>query len=649
MSENIYLQLVGQAESLEQQGHSQQALDIYVRLLQAEVYKEKQGEISFRMAVLLFANRYYDEALQLFIKSYGFGYQPQEILNLIDEAYYIPNLAELNEKYNKNIKAFKSKYSNLEVIPFENLPIKFIPISDTKYYLFNKRSKEFCGNFIIELSASENIGDNERLIIGNEYNPLNLSYYQKLMMGTQNTFLYVICDPVTIFLSYLQVSDLAELVNDKKVKFLFSLDEGSAFFNEDTAYRPTRALAVEDDRYGLEYFIQEEVNKAAIPVMVKDKQGKKDEQRGNRYCTGHDPNILLSFCIPTYNRGKRALACVQHILKLPDTEKIEIIVSDNCSPDVDGSYKELSLIKDSRLKYHRNHENVGFARNWLKIIELAQGKYVYTLSDEDFVNVDKIPHFLEFLQNETEIGAINVSIRPVSEHMVPKNSLQHKQDQSYTKGIQAILEYCFVHKYISGHIYNREYIRKNQLFERVWENIDKHSIYPHIYLEALLCTQGNVMVLSDILCLEGEMEKSVYNPSYLGKGSVYSFSARLLQHKLFVEIMNEMIDLCGERDSNQISLLFLALCKETFRTIHSVNGPIYRLNGYNLPILLQRTCRLCLDLLQDIPLNRKEYHLLRALIKKEYCCYIAKFTDQKAEIEVVEAEIRRELILYDQL
>jgi glycosyltransferase involved in cell wall biosynthesis len=649
MSENIFEQLVAQAEILEKQGHSQQTLDIYAQLLQAEVYKEKQGEISFRVAIILFENKSYEVALQMFIKSYNFGYKPQEILNIIDEAYYIPNFVELNDKYSKNIKSFLKKYPNMAVLPFNDLPIKFIPISDKKYYIFNKKSEEFCGSFTIELSTSENICDNERLIIGNEYNPLNLSYYQQLMMGSQNASLYVVCDPVSIFLSYLQVSDLSEIVKDKNIKFLFSLDEVLTYFNENPHYRPTKVLTVEDDRYGLEYFITEEVNKAAVqPVMVEEKL-EQDEQRGNRYCTGHDPNILLSFCIPTYNRGQRALASVQHILKLPYTEEIEIIVSDNCSPDVDGYYKELSLIKDSRLKYHRNHENVGFARNWLKIIELAQGKYVYTLSDEDFVNVDRIPRLLELLQSESEIGAIHVSMQPISENIAPKNSLQYEGDRLLVKGSQAVLQYAFRHKYISGNIYNREYVQKNQLFERVWENIDKHSIYPHIYLEALLCTQGNVMVLSDILCLEGEPEGPVGDPNYLGKGSAYSFFARLSQHKLFTEIINEVIEICGESDSKQISLLHFAACVETFRIIHSVNGPYYELNGCDLPILLQRTYRLCLDLLQDISLDRTEYHVMRILIKNEYCRYLAKFTGKKAEIEVVEAEIRREKILYNQL
>ena len=84
--------------------------------------------------------------------------------------------------------------------------------------------------------------------------------------------------------------------------------------------------------------------------------------------------VLLSICIPTYNRAEYLDEAINSVL-VQITEdikdKIEICVSDNNSID---NTKDiiLSLQKKSTIPiiYHENSTNIGADMNFLKVIEI---------------------------------------------------------------------------------------------------------------------------------------------------------------------------------------------------------------------------------------------------------------------------------------
>ena len=77
---------------------------------------------------------------------------------------------------------------------------------------------------------------------------------------------------------------------------------------------------------------------------------------------------FLTFCIPTYNRVERVRSLVTNILSLPDDD-IEIVVLDNGSDD--GTFEELSKIRDSRFHVLTNGENRGALYNMLNVFKCA--------------------------------------------------------------------------------------------------------------------------------------------------------------------------------------------------------------------------------------------------------------------------------------
>ena len=86
---------------------------------------------------------------------------------------------------------------------------------------------------------------------------------------------------------------------------------------------------------------------------------------------------LLSICFPTYNRAKcigeqlRRLSWVDHSV----LDDVEIIVSDNCSPD---ETKDVILSYKPKLEFHynRNEKNLGPDENYLYCFSHATGKYI---------------------------------------------------------------------------------------------------------------------------------------------------------------------------------------------------------------------------------------------------------------------------------
>ena len=95
--------------------------------------------------------------------------------------------------------------------------------------------------------------------------------------------------------------------------------------------------------------------------------------------------MILSICIPTYNRVKFLKVCLQNLLPqiIPYKDEVEVIVIDNCSIDetqqlVNDFIKEYSFIK-----YYRNVKNLGYTGNQIKAYTLSNGFYTAFLSDDD--------------------------------------------------------------------------------------------------------------------------------------------------------------------------------------------------------------------------------------------------------------------------
>lgn len=111
-------------------------------------------------------------------------------------------------------------------------------------------------------------------------------------------------------------------------------------------------------------------------------------------------NYLLSVCITSYKRVKELERCLNSI-DSKQTDKIEIIVSEDCSPMRDEIRKVVSLYS-AQSPYHvvfnTNEHNLGYDGNLKKLVMLASGEYVMYLSDDDCLFPGKFDEFIQCLE-----------------------------------------------------------------------------------------------------------------------------------------------------------------------------------------------------------------------------------------------------------
>ena len=108
----------------------------------------------------------------------------------------------------------------------------------------------------------------------------------------------------------------------------------------------------------------------------------------------HYAIMRLSICIPTYNRACHLANCLKSIINcgLNSDLKFQVCVSDNHSIDETESVvtNAKSLIN---IKYHKNTSNLGHARNFLNVVSMADGEFIWLIGDDDLL----MPHAIEML------------------------------------------------------------------------------------------------------------------------------------------------------------------------------------------------------------------------------------------------------------
>ena len=101
--------------------------------------------------------------------------------------------------------------------------------------------------------------------------------------------------------------------------------------------------------------------------------------------------MKISICIPTYNRASHLVNCLQSIILNQSKDEIDyqVCISDNASPD-DTMEIVREAEKELNIKYFRHNENVGRVKNYLKVVDMADGEFVWLLGDDDLLLPDTL-------------------------------------------------------------------------------------------------------------------------------------------------------------------------------------------------------------------------------------------------------------------
>lgn len=173
---------------------------------------------------------------------------------------------------------------------------------------------------------------------------------------------------------------------------------------------------------------------------------------------GSKKEMILTIGITSYNRVDELIRCLRSVDCNEYIDNIEIIISEDNSPlrdKIEKAVIEFAEKSKYRIIFHKNEKNLGYDRNLKKLIELANGKYILYVSDDDMFLPCKLSHVLKVL-TENDYGFYYSS-----NYNTEKGRYSKQYDSSYK--IDSGAEYARAHIYdsilFSGLIFRVEYVR----------------------------------------------------------------------------------------------------------------------------------------------------------------------------------------------
>ncbi len=111
--------------------------------------------------------------------------------------------------------------------------------------------------------------------------------------------------------------------------------------------------------------------------------------------------MLISICIPTYNRPEHLKNCLSS-LACQTKKNFEVCVSDN------NSTTNISRIINQfntriKIRFRKNKKNLGFAINLLNVSKMAKGKFIWFLGDDDLLVPDAIEQLTKRIKKNNKV------------------------------------------------------------------------------------------------------------------------------------------------------------------------------------------------------------------------------------------------------
>ena len=106
---------------------------------------------------------------------------------------------------------------------------------------------------------------------------------------------------------------------------------------------------------------------------------------------------IVLFC---YNAEQFLKQAVDSLLQ-QSYKNFELIIIEDCSTD--ASLSIVASYTDPRIRLIRNEENRGIARNRQMALELAKGKYIFWMDNDDISSLDRIEKQVSYLEDHPKV------------------------------------------------------------------------------------------------------------------------------------------------------------------------------------------------------------------------------------------------------
>lgn len=129
---------------------------------------------------------------------------------------------------------------------------------------------------------------------------------------------------------------------------------------------------------------------------------------------------ILSICIPTYNRAKFLQTSLDRLKEnITADMDVEVLVSDNCSPDNTSKVVMSAIDNGLKCTYIRNEKNLGPDGNFMQCFQKAQGKYLWLCGDDDYLIPGQFKRLYDILASG-DYGLVELNMRKPKFGLAPK-------------------------------------------------------------------------------------------------------------------------------------------------------------------------------------------------------------------------------------
>ena len=242
----------------------------------------------------------------------------------------------------------------------------------------------------------------------------------------------------------------------------------------------------------------------------------------------------LGIVLPTYNRSRYALECVELLLPqlLRNREAVSLLITDNASPDdTEKMLRPFSVQYPELITYIKQAENIGPHANFYYGIKHIDAEYIYLLGDDDKVSPFFAETILLLIHANPKVGMIHFNYLEGAKSL--NNIKVHRAEiksqslcKHYHSGSEFIKEMLVSPSFISSNVFRKDCMLKGM----------KENFHEDCYgYDWLVCLYTGVI---DTPCLYFEVPLVIQR--YGGYYKKFALNTILGQHKVF-EYLSDLI------------------------------------------------------------------------------------------------------------
>ncbi len=202
---------------------------------------------------------------------------------------------------------------------------------------------------------------------------------------------------------------------------------------------------------------------------------------------------LLTIAVPTYNRAADLDTALAHIAGQigPFAGEVEVLVSDNCSPDATESVVRARMAAGLRVNYIRNAVNIGSDNNFIQCYKKASGKYFWLIGDDDIILDGAIARIITILRSG-EYGLLHLNSYGFRKDMEAERPPSKGEGHETHTDLRAFLSRAgYFLTFISANIVNRgvtgadldfEEFRNTNMIQLCWSFKALFAGLPNVYV-----------------------------------------------------------------------------------------------------------------------------------------------------------------------